>query len=43
MGESEDLSQCTHDTEFEVAPCQAGLNFDSFDKRTNDLGNLRAC
>ncbi|MGC2826015.1 MAG: hypothetical protein WA322_17535 [Pseudolabrys sp.] len=43
MGESEDLSQCTDDGDVAVAPRQAGFNFDSIDKRTDDLDNLRAC
>ena len=43
MSESKDLSQRTNDGDVAPAPRQTGFNFDTLDKRTNDLYNLGAC
>ena len=43
LGESQDLGQCAHDGDLAVAARPAGQDFDSIDKRTDGLENLRAC
>jgi hypothetical protein len=42
-GETQDLGQCAHDRDLAVAARPAGQDFDSIDKRTDGLENLRAC
>ena len=43
LGESQNLGQCAHDGDLAATARPAGQDFDSIDKRTDGLDNLRSC